>query len=206
MWRILIGLGCVPGTIALFFRLTIPETPRFTMDIERNIDQAIQDIDKFLKTGTFKIDPDARIERVNAPRASFRDFKAYFSDRENFRVLFGCSYCWFVLDVSQNNLLVNHAALICLKGCVLRTWTQLAGFARRLILRGGQTRLRPTHQYCQREYHPRLCRIVAWICALLSLHRSMGSKATTVYWVCRIHGTVYHNGQAIFPFSKAIQL
>ncbi|KAJ3490866.1 hypothetical protein NLI96_g1139 [Meripilus lineatus] len=112
MWRILIGLGCVPGTIALFFRLTIPETPRFTMDIERNIDQAIQDIDKFLKTGTFKIDPDARIERVNAPRASFRDFKAYFSDRENFRVLFGCSYCWFVLDVAFYGLGLNSPVLL----------------------------------------------------------------------------------------------
>ena len=47
-WRILIGMGCVPGVIALYFRLTIPETPRFTMDIERNIQQASKDIEDML--------------------------------------------------------------------------------------------------------------------------------------------------------------
>lgn len=38
-WRILLGLGCIPAVVALYFRLTIPETPRFTMDIERNVKQ-----------------------------------------------------------------------------------------------------------------------------------------------------------------------
>jgi hypothetical protein len=32
-WRLLIGLGAVPGAVALYFRLTLPETPRFTMDV-----------------------------------------------------------------------------------------------------------------------------------------------------------------------------
>lgn len=38
-WRLLLGLGCIPAAIALYFRLTIPETPRYTMDIERNVKQ-----------------------------------------------------------------------------------------------------------------------------------------------------------------------
>ena len=61
-WRLLIGLGCVPGAyqtlvakchpaesfclqgvVALYFRLTIPETPRFTLDIERNVTQVRTD-------------------------------------------------------------------------------------------------------------------------------------------------------------------
>ena len=28
MWRVIIGFGAVPGCIALYYRLTIPETPR----------------------------------------------------------------------------------------------------------------------------------------------------------------------------------
>ena len=75
-WRLIIGLGCVPATLALYFRLTIPETPRFTMDIERNVRQASQDVDTFLTTGTFVVDPDAIVQRANAPRASRRDFIA----------------------------------------------------------------------------------------------------------------------------------
>ena len=100
MWRLLIGLGCIPGCIALYFRLTIPETPRFTMDIERNIMQASQDVNNFLTSGTFVVDPDAVVQRVVAPKATRRDFYSYFSKMENFKMLFGCAWSWFALDVS----------------------------------------------------------------------------------------------------------
>lgn len=102
MWRILIGAGCIPGLLALFSRFTIPETPRFTMDIERDIDKAKSDIDNFLQTATFVIDPDADVKRVCAPKASWDDFREYFGKFENLRVLIGCSLCWFSLDVSYN--------------------------------------------------------------------------------------------------------
>ena len=102
MWRILIGLGCVPACFALYFRLTIPETPRFTMDIERNVTQAAQDVDNFLTSGTFYVDPDASIERVNAPKASKADFLRYFSRWENGKLLLGTAYSWFALDVSRS--------------------------------------------------------------------------------------------------------
>lgn len=99
MWRLLIGLGCVPGVVALYFRLTIPETPRFTMDIERNVKQAAQDIENVLTTGTYHVDPDAVVQRVQAPKASRRDFFRYFGKWQNGRQLLGCAYSWFALDV-----------------------------------------------------------------------------------------------------------
>ncbi|KAL2429284.1 Repressible high-affinity phosphate permease [Exophiala dermatitidis] len=34
MWRWIIGIGVVPGVVALLFRFAIPETPRFLVDIE----------------------------------------------------------------------------------------------------------------------------------------------------------------------------
>jgi len=111
-WRILIGLGCVPGAIALYFRLTIPETPRFTMDIERNVKQASQDVDTFLTTGTFVVDPDAVIQRAQAPKATRRDFGAYFSKWENFKVLFGASYSWFALDIAFYGLGLNSSIIL----------------------------------------------------------------------------------------------
>jgi PHS family inorganic phosphate transporter-like MFS transporter len=98
-WRILIGMGCIPGCVALYFRLTIPETPRFTMDIERNVRQAAQDIENVLSTGDFYVDPDAAIQHVKAPKASRRDFIAYFSKWKNGKILLGTAYSWFALDV-----------------------------------------------------------------------------------------------------------
>ncbi|KAH8100144.1 phosphate transporter [Cristinia sonorae] len=112
MWRILIGLGCVPGVIALYFRLTIPETPRFTMDIERNVNQATQDVDNFLTTGTYYVDPDAKVERVQAPKATWADFSSYYSRWENLKLLIGTSYSWFALDIAFYGLGLNTGIIL----------------------------------------------------------------------------------------------
>jgi PHS family inorganic phosphate transporter-like MFS transporter len=101
-WRLLIGLGCVPGCVALYFRLTIPETPRFTMDVERNVRQATQDIENVIATGQFYVDDEAAVQRVQAPRASRRDFLDHFGKWENGKVLFGAAYSWFALDVRSS--------------------------------------------------------------------------------------------------------
>jgi PHS family inorganic phosphate transporter-like MFS transporter len=125
-WRILIGLGCVPGVVALYFRLTIPETPRFTMDIERNVVQASQDIDNVITTGQFYVDSDAPVQRVQAPKASRRDFMEYFSKWENFKILFGAAYSWFALDVCFfSRFRVDCSFLICASlDCFLWPWSK----------------------------------------------------------------------------------
>ncbi|CAB5386177.1 phosphate transporter [Rhizophagus irregularis] len=48
-WRLILGLGAVPGLLALYFRLTIPETPRYTMEVERNLMKASTDITSYLQ-------------------------------------------------------------------------------------------------------------------------------------------------------------
>ncbi|KAJ8072571.1 hypothetical protein AAF712_009393 [Marasmius tenuissimus] len=111
-WRLLIGLGCIPGVVALYFRLTIPETPRFTMDIERNIQQASKDIEGILTTGKSSVDPDAVVQRAEAPRASWKDFSAHFSKWSNFKVLFGCAYSWFALDIAFYGLGLNSSIIL----------------------------------------------------------------------------------------------
>jgi PHS family inorganic phosphate transporter-like MFS transporter len=112
MWRLLIGLGCVPGCIALYFRLTIPETPRFTMDIERNVEQAALDIENVMAHGNSQVDPDAAITRVQAPKASRRDFLAYISKWENGKILLGTSYSWFALDIAFYGLGLNSGIIL----------------------------------------------------------------------------------------------
>ncbi|KAF8486185.1 phosphate permease [Russula ochroleuca] len=111
-WRLLIGLGCIPGCVALYFRLTIPETPRFTMDIERNVQQATQDIENVIATGDFYIDPDAAVQRVQAPKATRRDFLAHFGKWENGKVLLGTAYSWFALDIAFYGLGLNSSIVL----------------------------------------------------------------------------------------------
>lgn len=69
------------------------------MDIERNVQQAASDVENFLTSGTYVVDPDAVVQRAQAPKASRRDFAAYFSKWENLKVLIGTSWSWFALDV-----------------------------------------------------------------------------------------------------------
>ncbi|PBK75506.1 phosphate permease [Armillaria solidipes] len=112
MWRLLIGIGCVPGVIALYFRLTIPETPRFTMDVERNIQQATADIENVLTTGKSHENPDAVIQRAEAPRATWADFTSHFGKWENGKVLIGTAYSWFALDIAFYGLGLNSSIIL----------------------------------------------------------------------------------------------
>ncbi|GBE87453.1 Repressible high-affinity phosphate permease [Sparassis crispa] len=112
MWRLLIGLGCVPGAIALYFRLTIPETPRFIMDVMRDVNQAALDIDNLLTLHTYHVDPDAVVQRVRAPLATRSDFVVYFSQWRNLRQLIGASYSWFALDIAFYAIQLNTDILL----------------------------------------------------------------------------------------------
>ncbi|CAG8629561.1 1588_t:CDS:2 [Cetraspora pellucida] len=111
-WRIVTGVGAIPGLVALYFRLTIPETPRFTMDIERNVNQAAQDISTVLESGSYKPREQEVIIKVDAPKASLSDFFAYFGKWENGKVLFGTAFTWFVLDVAFYGIGLNNNIIL----------------------------------------------------------------------------------------------
>ncbi|KIK56555.1 hypothetical protein GYMLUDRAFT_204732 [Collybiopsis luxurians FD-317 M1] len=111
-WRILIGVGCIPGVIALYFRLTVPETPRFTLDIDRNIQQACRDLEKL-----FSLTEPANPTSDSNPEAevgvgSWKDFKAHFSQWKNMKVLISTAYSWFALDIAFYGLNLNTPIIL----------------------------------------------------------------------------------------------
>ncbi|KAG2149045.1 major facilitator superfamily domain-containing protein [Suillus bovinus] len=110
-WRLLIGLGCIPAVIALYFRLTIPETPRFTMDVERNVAQATADITDVLAENR-ATDNDIAAQRVAAPKATLSDFATYFGQWKNMKILIGTSYSWFALDIAFYGLGLNSSIIL----------------------------------------------------------------------------------------------
>ncbi|KAJ6492146.1 inorganic phosphate transporter [Mycena sanguinolenta] len=110
MWRLLLGLGCVPGAIALYFRLTIPETPRFTMDIERNVARATADINGALHPARGR-NRNTVTQRADAPRATFTDFLNFFGKRDNFLMLVGTAYSWLAIDVAFYTLSLNSSII-----------------------------------------------------------------------------------------------
>ncbi|RDW70888.1 uncharacterized protein DSM5745_08399 [Aspergillus mulundensis] len=50
IWRLIVGLGAVPAFIALWFRLTIIESPRYTAEVSQDSLQAAADVSYFFRS------------------------------------------------------------------------------------------------------------------------------------------------------------
>ncbi|CAO3586500.1 unnamed protein product [Absidia cylindrospora] len=115
VWRIVIGVGAVPGVLALYYRLTIPETPRYTIDVEQKLEKGIRDAQAFIENGASSGDYTDNIavarEQVS-PKASWADFCNYFGQWKNGKVLIGTAYSWFALDVAWYGLGLNNSIIL----------------------------------------------------------------------------------------------
>jgi PHS family inorganic phosphate transporter-like MFS transporter len=122
MWRILVGFGCVPGMIALYFRLTIPESPRYTLDVQYDIEKAAADTAKFAsgqhgnageaEVQQLRVTETIKAELVQPPKASFSDFTRHFNQWKHMKVLIGTAGSWFMLDVAYYGLGLNTATIL----------------------------------------------------------------------------------------------
>ena len=106
-WRIVYGLGILPAVMALFFRLTIPETIRYTLDITRDEKSAARDAVGFMDGVDVEDGRTLLGAHLNLtggyqapPKASLRDFKRFFGLWKNGKVLLGTAGSWFLLDVA----------------------------------------------------------------------------------------------------------
>ncbi|KAI0857886.1 major facilitator superfamily domain-containing protein [Xylaria cubensis] len=120
MWRALVGFGAVPAAIALYYRLTIPETPRYTFDVGRDVEKAAEDVKAYM-SGKQEGQPDdiARVqtrmaaqEQMQIPKASWSDFFRHYSIPKNGLLLFGTAGSWFLLDVAFYGVSLNNAAIL----------------------------------------------------------------------------------------------
>ncbi|KAJ4347455.1 hypothetical protein N0V95_005417 [Ascochyta clinopodiicola] len=50
LWRLVIGIGIIPAVLALGFRFTIPESPRYKLDILQNVSNVFEDTQIFYGT------------------------------------------------------------------------------------------------------------------------------------------------------------
>lgn len=119
MWRIVIGFGAVPGCIALYYRLTIPETPRYTFDVEQDIEKADADVSAYLD-GKPEGHPDAIAraaalaseQKTEIPKASWADFCGHYGQWKYGKILLGTAGSWFLLDVAYYGLSLNNSIIL----------------------------------------------------------------------------------------------
>jgi PHS family inorganic phosphate transporter-like MFS transporter len=74
IWRCVIGTGAVLALLAIFYRISIPESPRYTLDVDGDGRQAVSDIEEY--------DPDPVIPNpilpTQLPVSSVSDPTPYF--------------------------------------------------------------------------------------------------------------------------------
>ncbi len=129
-WRLIIGFGALPAVFALYYRLTIPETPRFTFDVALDTEKACVDIRVYLQAeeAVAEILGDSYNRRGNLsqlqnqlvtpadalelPPASWSDFYSYFTRYRNGSVLFATMASWFLIDFAYYGLALNNSTIL----------------------------------------------------------------------------------------------
>ncbi|KAK5018065.1 MFS transporter [Cryomyces antarcticus] len=119
MWRVIIGFGAVPGCIALYYRLTIPETPRYTFDVSRDVVKAGSDVKAYMAGKAEGVtDEVMRVQgmqeapQLDIPKASWADFVRHYGQWKYGKVLLGTAGSWFFLDVAFYGLSLNNAVIL----------------------------------------------------------------------------------------------
>lgn len=122
MWRILVGFGAIPGVACLYFRLTIPESPRYALDVDMQFEVAPinSTLDEKHETDVHYSDRsqmtlEAAHQVSEAPQkkeASWKDFWHHFGQWKYGKILLGTAGSWFALDVAFYGLSLNSAVIL----------------------------------------------------------------------------------------------
>ena len=96
IWRYVVGMGAIPALIAIGFRLSIPESPRYTLDVDQDGARALRDTQKYYNihrqsaNGGFNslghgqgndVEDDAGMQQM--PRAAFNPATTHDEDDED---------------------------------------------------------------------------------------------------------------------------
>ncbi|KAJ2694004.1 hypothetical protein H4218_005802 [Coemansia sp. IMI 209128] len=129
VWRIIIGVGCIPGVSTLYWRLTMTDSERFQHVNDHALSPSDEsttvdaESEKLLaqqaSTGSVSPAPEEPGARETAlaipeevhPRR-VKTFVQYFSEWRHLKVLLGTSIAWFSLDVAFYGINLNSSIVI----------------------------------------------------------------------------------------------
>ncbi|KAF9388832.1 Inorganic phosphate transporter pho84 [Podila verticillata] len=108
VWRICVGVGCIPAVSTIYLRLTMPESPRYAMDVENDESTTTEN----------RLANQTAVADAKASRNHNRAFIEYFSRWENLKVLIGTSSTWFLLDIAFYGVSLNQSYVLNAMGFV----------------------------------------------------------------------------------------
>ncbi|XP_059436258.1 low affinity inorganic phosphate transporter 1-like [Corylus avellana] len=106
VWRIILMFGALPAGLTYYWRMKMPETPRYTALVDKNEKKACQDMSKILNIEIQEVrkDETAVVDQKSNSKIQFGLFTREFARRHGLHLL-GTTTTWFLLDIayySQN--------------------------------------------------------------------------------------------------------
>ncbi|KAJ1724597.1 hypothetical protein LPJ61_005721 [Coemansia biformis] len=127
VWRLIIGLGCIPGVATLYWRLTMEDSKRYQLETAKaaaaNADEDMvrekllakqqfsENADEEMHTETRGAARQPAVGSELMPRRA-KTFRQYFSEWRHLKVLLGTSIAWFALDVAFYGINLNTSIVI----------------------------------------------------------------------------------------------
>ena len=106
-WRLLYAYGIIPACIALYFRLTIPESVHFQLDVLNDPSGALADARWYIDGRSGSAPRGPRGSKASGWMGgfehlgeNFRDFRRHFEYPEKWKELLGTAASWFFLDIA----------------------------------------------------------------------------------------------------------
>lgn len=112
-WRVILGVGAIPALAALYYRLTIPETPRWETYAAGQIDRGFHNAKMWADVNPHWNFDDQPIQPIRTRHLdSWIDFMKYIRQPENAKLLFAMSFCWFAIDFGKFNFLTFWLSIV----------------------------------------------------------------------------------------------
>ncbi|XP_057794728.1 probable inorganic phosphate transporter 1-9 [Salvia miltiorrhiza] len=101
-WRLILVFAAVPAALTYYWRMMMPETARYTALVERNVEQAVRDMQRVLAVSLSQIAEEEETLSPNTAAPSrpkpYPLLSCEFLRRHG-RDLFACAAAWFLVDV-----------------------------------------------------------------------------------------------------------
>ncbi|GAN02238.1 MFS transporter, PHS family, inorganic phosphate transporter [Mucor ambiguus] len=115
VWRLCIGLGAVPAVATVYLRFTMPESPRYALNVKHDIEEAAAAAavkGEQLQEAHVEAERERTVDGEDKKRDHWAEFRAYFSQWKHLKVLLGTSLSWFLLDIAFYGLGLNNSAVL----------------------------------------------------------------------------------------------
>jgi PHS family inorganic phosphate transporter-like MFS transporter len=111
VWRLVLGLGAIPAFIALYVRLTIPETPHYAIETELNVHKARIDNEQPSEKNT--VQPFKLFHKHTVrSNITIKGVTKYFSRWKNGKILLAVCVAWFCVDICFYGLGMNKEFIL----------------------------------------------------------------------------------------------